>query len=249
VRRLFDAVWRPGPEGSVMSTDILRALTKSGNYLAGAYDGTELVGACAALFGAPAQRSMHSHVTGVSPATGRRGVGFALKLHQRAWALARDIATITWTFDPLVSRNAYVNLAKLGAVADEYLANFYGELRDGVNVRGGDSDRLLVRWPLAAPQVAAACAGTPHRLDAQAELARGAAVALDRSEDGSPVAGTSDARTVLVAVPPDIEALRSTDPGAAGQWRLAVRQALASLLAGGATVAGFDRSGWYVVRR
>ncbi|MEV4251230.1 hypothetical protein AB0J63_48570 [Streptosporangium canum] len=81
------------------------ALSHSGNYVVGAYSGEQLVGAAAGFFGAPV--SMHSHVTGALPG---HEAGYALKLRQREWALARGLQRITWTFDPLICRDAYVNL-------------------------------------------------------------------------------------------------------------------------------------------
>jgi predicted GNAT superfamily acetyltransferase len=248
VHRLFADIWRPALEGSLMSIDLLQALSTSGNYVVGAHDGAQLLGACVGLFGAPAEKRMHSHIAGVLPAGRRRGIGFALKLHQRAWALQCDISTIAWTFDPLISRNAFFNLAKLGAQVDAYRPNFYGRVNDGVNA-GGDTDRLLVNWQLDTRPVAKACAGTATVQDAETERARGAAVALGRSASGRPIAGSADAATVLVAVPPDIERLRACDPAAAQEWRDALREALETLLAEGAIVAGFDRSGWYVLTR
>ncbi|HKD96842.1 MAG TPA: GNAT family N-acetyltransferase [Micromonosporaceae bacterium] len=248
VCRLFDEIWRPDPQNPPVTAELLRALTKADNYLAGAFDGDELVGACVGFFGPPSVATMHSHIAGVAPSVMRRSVGFAIKLHQRAWAMRRDVATISWTYDPLVSRNAYFNLVKLGALPAEYLANFYGGMNDGIN-GSDDSDRLLVSWELAAPAVAAACAGTPAPRDAEVELAAGAVVGLGRSDDGGPVAGTLSGGTVLVAVPRDIETLRSTDPGAAKEWRVAVREALSTLMNGGWRVAGFDKAGWYVLTR
>lgn len=248
VYRLYDGIWRPDPKNPPVTTELLRALAKAGNYVTGAFDGNRLVGACVGFFGAPAGGAMHSHVAGVSAAARGRSVGFALKLHQRAWALQRGVSVIAWTFDPLVSRNAYVNLVKLGASATEYLPNFYGGVHDGIN-GSDDTDRLLVRWDLGAPEVAAACAGTPRGCDARAERAHGAVTALARSRDGMPVAGTLDSERALVAVPRDIEALRSADPGRAKEWRVALREVLATLMGDGARVAGFDRSGWYVVTR
>jgi predicted GNAT superfamily acetyltransferase len=253
VHRLFTDIWRPAVEGSLMSVDLLRALTTSGNYVAGAYDGHVLLGACVGLFGPPAEKKMHSHIAGVSSAGRRRSVGFALKVHQRAWALRSDISTIAWTFDPLVSRNAFFNLAKLGARVDAYRPNFYGQMNDGLNA-GGDTDRLLVNWHLDTPAVAEAAAGKPIILDAEKERANGAAVALGRSDNGRPEAGArqarpADAGTVLVAVPPDMDWLRANDPDGVQEWRVALRETLAPLLAGGATVAGFDRAGWYVLTR
>lgn len=73
-----------------------------------------------------------------------------LKQHQRAWAFARDVGHITWTFDPLIARNAHFNLRVLGARVTEYLVNHYGEMDDGIN-RGDESDRVMVSWALAAP--------------------------------------------------------------------------------------------------
>jgi predicted GNAT superfamily acetyltransferase len=179
---------------------------------------------------------------------GGRRVGFALKLHQRAWALRRDVAEIAWTFDPLVRRNAYFNLVKLGARPAEYLPNFYGGMNDGIN-GGTDSDRVLVQWDLRSPLVAAACAGQFRPASAQAELARGAAAVLSPGPDGWPVRTTAADETVLlVAVPPDVEGLRGSDPECAAAWRTAVRDALSPLMAAGAAVTGFDKAGWYVVR-
>ena len=254
VYQLYDAIWRPDPKNPPVTTELLRALTKAGNYVAGAYDGTELVGACVGFFGAPGEPAsaghleLHSHIAGVSkPALGR-SVGFALKLHQRAWALRRGVSTIAWTFDPLVSRNAYFNLAKLAATPAEYLTNFYGGMHDGIN--GSDeSDRLLIRWDLTAPAVEAASAGRLKVCDAQAEQNAGASIGLTRSADGGPVTGSVHGDTILVAVPRDIEALRSVAPSSARAWRLADRDVLGAALSQGARVAGFDRAGWYVVRR
>ncbi|MEZ3161611.1 GNAT family N-acetyltransferase [Microbacterium sp. BWT-B31] len=147
---LFDAVWRGG--GSGMPTNLLRALAQSGNYVVGVFSGGRMVGASAAFFAAPAARSMHSHITGVLPEYQSLGLGRRLKQHQREWAFARDVGHITWTFDPLVARNAHFNLRVLGTRATEYLVNHYGAMDDGVN-RGDQTDRLLVTWSLAAPPV------------------------------------------------------------------------------------------------
>ncbi len=248
VYRLYDRIWRPDPTNPPVTTELLRALTKAGNYVSGAFDGTELLGACVGFFSAPAGTAMHSHVAGVSPTAVGRSIGFALKLHQRAWAMERGVGLVAWTFDPLVSRNAYFNLVKLGAAATEYLSNFYGGMNDGIN-GSGDTDRLLVRWDLIAAGVVAASAGRISPADAEAERRRGAVIALGRSDQGWPVPGELAGETALVAVPHDIEGLRRADPGCGEQWRIAVRHVLSTAMAAGGQVAGFDKSGWYVVRR
>jgi len=240
--RLYDRIWRRD-KNPPLTTELLRAFSKAGNYVAAAFADGVVVGACVGFFAAPAHEALHSHIAGVSPDVRGRRVGFALKLHQRAWALLRGTALVAWTFDPLVSRNAYFNLAKLGAQPVEYLPNFYGAMRDSIN-GGDDSDRLLVHWELGTPDVVAACAGEPVR-----PLAEGARALLTLSEHGGPIAGPVSGGTVLVAVPDDVEALRASDPGLAKEWRVAVRDALSAILAEGGQVVGFVRPGGYVLQR
>ena len=141
-------VW--GGDRSGMPPNLLRALAHSGNYAVGLYEADRLVGASVGFFAAPASRSMHSHITGVLPGLQSHGLGRVLKQHQREWALARGVGHITWTFDPLVARNAHFNLRVLGARVTEYLVDQYGPMDDGVN-RGDESDRVMVSWALAAP--------------------------------------------------------------------------------------------------
>ncbi|MEU9320225.1 GNAT family N-acetyltransferase [Streptomyces sp. NPDC048295] len=250
VRRLYERIWRTGESSPVVTADLLRALAKAGSYISGAYHEGELVGSCFGFFSPPARGALHSHIAGVLPGARRRNIGFALKLHQRAWALAQGVGEICWTYDPLVRRNAYFNLAKLAAEPAEYLPDFYGPIDDGIN-RSDHSDRILVRWTLAAQDTAAACAGRPRRVDARAALDRGAAVALGVSPGGGPSEArtTHGAQTVLVAVPEDIEGLRESDPACAASWRGAVRDVLAGLLGDGGRVRGFDPAGWYLVDR
>lgn len=246
-RALFDEIWRPSPTNPPLTVELMRALTKAGNYAAGAYDGSRLAGACVGFFGPPADEALHSHIAGVSAAMAGRNVGFALKLHQRSWALCRDVVEIAWTYDPLVRRNAYFNLVKLGARPGEYLQNFYGAMIDGIN-GAAESDRLLVHWDLRSAAVAAACAGKFSAASAERELARGAVPTLSAGPDGWPARGGPPGAVSLVAVPPDIEELRASDPECAAAWRSAVRDALSPLMAAGARVTGFDKAGWYVVQ-
>jgi predicted GNAT superfamily acetyltransferase len=247
---LVDEIWHPEPTNPPVTAEFLRALAHAGNYVAAAFAGDELVGACAGFFAPPATRAMHSHIAGVSPRLPGRHVGFALKLHQRAWALARDVTTISWTFDPLVCRNAYFNVVKLAASPAEYLPDFYGAMDDLINA-GDDSDRLLVHWALTADSVARASQGAGSGADASALRAAGAAVALDIDAEGLPAIRDTDpqATTVLVRVPLDIETIRRQHETVARRWRHAVRQVLGGLMSEGAVVAGFDRSGWYAVHR
>ncbi|TDN91306.1 GNAT family N-acetyltransferase [Microbacterium sp. BK668] len=207
-------VWS-GDRGG-MPPNLLRALAHSGNYAVGLYDGDRLVGASVAFFAAPSERSMHSHITGVLPQYQRQGLGRVLKQHQRAWAFAREVGHITWTFDPLVARNAHFNLRVLGTRVTEYLVNQYGPMDDGVN-RGDETDRLLVAWALAAPPVptppddaVVASVGIPSDIeglrrekatDAASWRLRVRAQFLQHLADGLVVGGFDDARGYLFVRP------------------------------------------------
>lgn len=147
---LLVRIW--GAPEPLISADLLRAMSKAGSYVAGAYVEGRMVGGCVGFHEAPAARTLHSHIAGVLPEYVGRRVGLALKHHQRAWSLARGIAAIEWTYDPLVARNAHFNIVKLGARPVEYLTNFYGAMSDAIN-GADDSDRILIRWDLAAPAV------------------------------------------------------------------------------------------------
>jgi predicted GNAT superfamily acetyltransferase len=246
VRRLYESIWRTGKTNPPVTADMLRALAKAGSYVSGAYAGNDLVGACVGFFSAPSHDALHSHIAGVLGRAQQRSVGFALKLHQRAWTLDACAASITWTYDPLIRRNAWFNLGKLAADAVEYLPDFYGSMDDDIN-RSDPTDRLLVRWPLMAPAVVEACAGRSR--DLGTATSGDDDIALEESASGGPIMHAPGANVVRVGVPPDIEGLRERDPACAAEWRAASRAVLAGLLAEGARVRGFDRAGWYIVER
>lgn len=150
VASVLQRIW--DTETPIVSVELLRAVAHAGGYVASASCSGELIGAS---FGFPAihhgELALHSHVTGVLPDTQQRGVGRALKLHQRAWAAGRGIGLITWTFDPLVRRNAWFNLEVLGARVTDYLVDFYGPMTDAINAHD-ETDRLVVEWP-TGPQL------------------------------------------------------------------------------------------------
>jgi predicted GNAT superfamily acetyltransferase len=247
VVRLYSTIWGRA-DNPPMTLELLRAFSKAGSYVGGAYDGERLVGACVGFFHAPAENALHSHIAGVAEGMTGRNVGFALKLHQRAWALLHGVSEISWTFDPLIGRNAYFNLVKLAADAVEYLPNFYGAMVDSIN-GNDDTDRVLVRWRLRDRVVVAACDGQSERLTVPDEITARATVGLCVDEHGAPLIGRLEGPVVHVGVPDDIAALRTGDPALAARWRAALREVLTALVDDGARIDGFDRAGWYVVRR
>ena len=254
--RLLEQVWgiREGQQFDVRP-HLMRALGHGGNYLVGAYRvaDAELVGASAGFFTEPLGTSMHSHITGVLPGDAGRGVGAALKWHQRQWALERGLNSITWTFDPLIARDAHFNISRLGARPHTYYVDFYGVMDDGAN-RGQPSDRIEAVWDLSAAATLDAAAGYSQSAgpDIDALLRTGATVLLSVGGDGRPVTAGSarQAVRVLVGIPRDIESLRRTDPELALTWRYRLRATLALLMADSSwRVTGFARGGWYLLSR
>jgi predicted GNAT superfamily acetyltransferase len=156
------------------------------------------------------------------------------------------VNAIEWTFDPLVRRNAYFNLNKLGAEAGAYLVNLYGEMADGINA-GEESDRILIDWRLDSSRAAAAAAGRPVEPSTEEMQQARVDSLLSIGAGGEPVPGTSTARVVMCQVPDDIVALRRSDPQLARAWRIAVRDAMKPAFDAGYRITSVTRTGWYVL--
>lgn len=219
---VFRQVW--GSVTELVTIEMLMAVSHSSGYVAAAYEtrsGEERIqGASVAILARHlGQPALHSHITGLLPGARKTGLGRAMKLHQRAWAAQHDIDWIVWTYDPLVRRNAWFNIAVLGAEVHEYLPRFYGNMTDSINL-GDESDRLLVAWPVHGD--------------------------VGPVRDGSDVISAGRPHT-LVPTPEDIVSLRRTDPAEVKRWRDESREALMSGLERGERVAGFTRAGEYVL--
>lgn len=220
----------------VVPREMIRALGESGNVPYGAFSGEELIGYVLGWFGAGPGREIHvhSHMLATVPDRRHRGVGYALKLAQRAQALDLGIGVVRWTFDPLVARNAHLNLHKLGTTIVRFERDFYGEMRDALN-RGDRSDRFFVRWDLER---------TPGLRSVETA---GAAAILRRDEAGRPVRERADRPVLLLEIPGDHAALRAADPGLARRWRDQVADAAEECLGRGLLGLSFLRDrGAYV---
>jgi predicted GNAT superfamily acetyltransferase len=233
---VFTRVWGSRGGRAIAPVEMTQALHFAGNYIVGAYDGDRMVGGSHAFLGRHEGRlHLHSHITGVLPELQARAIGYAIKLHQRAWALARDIDEVIWTFDPLIRRNAYFNLAKLGARVNGYHANFYGDLADDINA-GDESDRAVIVWTVA---------DDPTRShDDESD----GTVILDPDRTTHPFDPTEG--TPLQAwVPEDIVAQRQSDPDDALAWRRALRDTLGRAVSAGYEAVAMSRDGWYTLVR
>lgn len=226
VRRVFDTVWGDY-DGTQVQPDVLRAITFAGGYACVAYTGDRAVGSCFGVVGRSLVNGhwhdhLHSHSAAVLEEFRNRSVGKAMKSHQRAWALGQGLDSIQWTFDPLMRRNARLNLLKLGAQAIAYEVNMYGSLGDLVNL-DDPTDRLLLNWDLPSDRAAAALRSGLEPL-----------VVSDFPE------------ATLIEAPDDIAALRATDPTAAHEWRLRMRDQMLDAFGRGLTMQGVTATGTYV---
>lgn len=234
---LFNEIWGHDDWGAV-PINVMKALAHSRNYVAGAWQGERLVGASVAFaWGDLEARSLHSHISGVLEGSQGRGIGYALKLHQRVWAAQHGYQTITWTFDPLVQRNAWFNLIKLGARIVEYQPDFYGPMNDGINA-GDATDRCLAVWDVGEGSSAGNGADRPP------------AVALLRCGPGDvPVVEDrpADAPALACQVPRDIIELRRSDPTLALRWRQALRETMGTAINAGFVATSVTRDGYYLL--
>ena len=147
---LLDRVWG-GTQ--LVAPELVRAMAFSGGYAVLVQDGELVIGGSLGWIGLrDGCTVLHSHATGIVAAHRDRGIGLALKHHQREWAIRAGIAEIRWSFDPLVRRNAWFNLARIGAKVLAYERDFYGQMLDVTN-RDGPSDRLIVGWSTAIEPV------------------------------------------------------------------------------------------------
>jgi predicted GNAT superfamily acetyltransferase len=244
---LFARIWET-PTVPPMPHDLLRSLVHAGGRVDAAFRDGHLVGAAVAVFSAPADAACYSLIAGVSPGAESRGIGLALKLAQRAWALRAGVSQMAWTFDPLLRRNAWFNIARLGAVGTEYLVDFFGEIADGIN--DPETDRLAVTWNLRPPLPASAArAGVPGSPGSAGQSEPPAILVPGPGDE--PVAETVPGASTRLRcwIPGDIIAIRRTDPGLARRWRLAAREALGGVMVEGYQVTGVAGPGWYVLEK
>ena len=245
-RRVVDlehAVWGYTDSADTVTVPVFIFTVKRGATLIGAFDADDrMVGFAYAVVGMKDGRPMlWSHMTGVLPDY-RGGLGYRLKLEQRARALAQGYELIEWTFDPMQAMNAHLNFAKLGGVVEEYAENFYGESTSALH-RGTPTDRLVVSWRIGDPHVVRRLEQTSG-LQARSHEVEEAPVANVTAIDGEwRVVKSLDLsvveRRVWVEIPTGFTQMQQQAPERALQWRLHVRQMFQAYFAKGYRAVDF----------
>ena len=236
---------------------VLAAVARDGGVLLGAYDQDTLIGYTLGWLGTvsegghlPANQRLKlvSHMTGVLEKYRDRGVGYQLKLAQREWALNQGLDLITWTYDPLESRNGYFNINLLGSVCSTYLRDYYGDMVDEMN-QGVYSDRFRVDWWIDHPDVANRLSGRPEQAGDPISIAeileQGSALAYETKLGESGLITPPDnfeivdAERILVEIPPDFQAIRHQDLKLALSWRVLTREVFEYYFSRGFRVVDF----------
>jgi predicted GNAT superfamily acetyltransferase len=221
------------------------AMREAGSLWLGAFDGDRLVGFAFGFLGMEhGEVTVHSHVLGVRQEYRDSDLGYKLKLAQRERALAWRLRLMTWTFDPLLSKNAHLNFNKLGVVSDAYKIDFYGpETSSSLHQNG--TDRLWVKWPMASRRVQGRLQGKQNRqemLDALATVLPLVQFDGNGKPKRTDLSAALSRQRIAIEIPGDIGALEAKDPALAHEWRLATRWAFTEALRAQFFVAEFCRT-------
>jgi predicted GNAT superfamily acetyltransferase len=216
-RLLFDSTWSM-LFGTEITLNLLQAMVHSGSYLSGAFIDNKIVGSAFAFPATNGGLHLHSHMTAVLDEYRDQGIGYALKIDQWGWAKKKNYSHLSWTFDPLVRRNAKLNIVKLGVDISAYYPNFYGEMLDALNA-GDESDRLMVSWSTDIDEPKARELITDPKPD-----------------------------DILIEIPEDIVAIRSKNQSESLKWRRHVRDQFLNAFEKNGKVIGFSANNEYVVR-
>jgi predicted GNAT superfamily acetyltransferase len=240
----------------IIPAHLMNSAVHNGGLLIGAYTEREMVGF---VFGFPGFYSTpdgprlkhYSSILGVKPEFQGQGIGFALKRAQWQMVRHQGIDRITWTFDPLLSRNAWLNITRLGAVCSTYLRDFYGNMQDALN-QGLPSDRFDVDWWVHSQRVNRRLSRRRRNaLSLNHFLAGGAGVInpIDMEDENSPDTGqlsglklNKEQPFLLVEIPTDFLTLKAADIQLAARWRMQTRLVFERLFTAGYLVTDFVRS-------
>lgn len=236
IQGLERAIWGTDP----VPTHQTFTAVKNGGLMLGAFLDQEIVGFSYSFPGyVNGKLRLCSHMLGVHPDYQQMGIGNALKNEQLKFAKELGYDLITWTFDPLESRNAYLNVAKLYGICDTYLENCYGEMKDGLN-RGLPSDRFQIDWWISSQRVEEKWMPKITKYDCP--------FIVSESDKGNPVLLyeneriPTDCEGIEVPIPKNLQAIKKDEPELALDWRMKTRAIFQTLFAAGYTLVNVNRS-------
>jgi predicted GNAT superfamily acetyltransferase len=230
------AIWG----GLSVAAEVMLVTQKAGGAVLGAFIRGRLVGFIYALLARRNEQIIHwSHMMGILPGYRSRGLGLQLKLAHRNLALSQGIKSICWTYDPLQTRNASLNLTKLGARVEEYIVDYYGRFHSSIE-RGLPSDRFVVNWRVASSNIAKLPAGEKAKTEIP-DLPIVNATATNRNGflANRKVNLRYRERRLLVAIPSNTDLMRTKDLPLARRWRVQTREIFLNYLSKGYSVTGF----------
>lgn len=244
---------------SVIPAHMLLSLVNYGGHVLAALDGDKIIGVLVGFIGtstretnrpAMANLQLVSKRMVVLPSYRNQGIAYRLKLAQRDIAIRQGIRLVTWTYDPLIAVNAYLNIHKLGGISHIYHENYYGTEDEGGLTIAGSSDRLFVEWWVTNRRVEERINGKRGDLTLKQYLEANTRILNPTSAEtnGTPwpsektlaVAGS----LVLVEIPPDYIGIARTDPMLAQAWRAHTRELFGRLLTKGYLVTDFVRENY-----
>lgn len=245
-----------GDAESVIPAHMLFSLANNGGHVLTAYDGDQPVGMLVGFLGTnmednrrPAMANLQivSKRMVVLPAYRGGGIGYRLKLAQRDQALAQGVRLIVWTFDPLLSRNAHLNIRKLGAISRHYLQDHYGTSSEGGLAVLGSSDRLAVEWWVTNRRVEERLFGKRldltlgHYLGAQTPILNPADFSGDFARPTETALTAPQTSLTLLEVPLNYEDMIKDKPDLARAWREHTRKMFRQMFTFGFVVTDFLR--------
>lgn len=230
------AVWG----GVSVASEVMLVTQKAGGAVLGAFVSGKLAGFIYALLARRRGQIIHwSHMMGILPEYRSQGLGFQLKLAHRNLALSQGIKSICWTYDPLQSRNANLNLSKLGVRVEDYVVDYYGRFHSIIE-QGLPSDRFVVNWPIASRTVAHLLAKSKNT----AEMSGVSKINLTAVNNRGFLANRKIDLTrcegrLLVEIPTDTDLMRAKALALAKRWRMQAREIFLGYLSKGYSVRGF----------
>ena len=251
LEELQRTIW-PDSETDVVPAHLLLTLANNGGIVLGAVEQERIVGFVFGFLGtdqespnrvAMARLKHCSHQLGVHADHRGRGLAAQLKWAQREHVIRQGIRLVTWTYDPLMSINAHLNIRRLGAVCNTYKRDVYGDMRDGIN-RGVPSDRFQVDWWVTSNRVESRVDEARPPLDLANYLSAGARKVLSAGlgKDGLPRPSQAEkpsGNLALVEIPPDFLEIKVRDLVLAQEWRERTRAVFEGAFAAGYIVTDF----------